>query len=400
VGSPISLAYACAYPLGVVGIIVSTIALKHLCRVDLKHEQEDLDNEADLMHAKPYAFHLEVYNESLVGKNLAQIRSFMNRPFVCSRIRKNGVVSSPEANTVIELHDQLLIVSSEENADAITAFIGRRIEVDWEHQTETEPMISRRILVTRSEINGKHIADIHFRSLHGVTVTRINRSGIDLFARPNLVLQVGDRVTVVGYEDAVGRVASVLGNSMKRLNHPNIVTLFIGILLGVFLGSLPWPSGMATPLKLGLAGGPLIVAILIGAFGYKLKLVTYTTASANLMLREVGITLFLASVGIKAGPDFLRTVMDGDGFTYVWCGFLITTVPILVAGLLARYVYKMNYFTLMGVIAGSTTDPPALAFAGQSAGNDGPSVGYSTVYPLAMFLRILTGQMIVLLLLG
>lgn len=398
--NPISLAYACAYPLGVVGIILSTIALRYICRVDLKKEEEDLNNESDIMHAKPFLYHLEVHNESIHGKSISQVQSFLNRPFVCSRIRKNGEVSIPDGNTPLELNDQLFIVSSEEDADAITAFIGKRVEVDWDSTEKDEPMISRRIIVTRSEINGKRIADMHFRSLHGITVTRVNRSGIDLFARPNLVLQVGDRVMCVGHKEAVERMAERLGNSMVRLNHPNIVTIFIGILLGVFLGSLPLPSGMATPLKLGIAGGPLIVAILIGAFGYKLKLVTYTSQGANLMLREVGIVLFLASVGIKAGPEFFNTVVHGDGITYVWCGFLITVLPILIAGVIARYVFKINYFTLMGLIAGSNTDPPALAFSNQSAGNDGPSVGYSTVYPLSMFLRILTGQLIVLLLLG
>lgn len=400
-GNPISLAYACAYPLGVVGIILSTIALRYICRVDLKKEEEDLDSDADIQHAKPFIFHLEVHNESLVGKTLGQVRAFLNRPFVCSRIRKkDGEVSIPDNSTVLELGDQLFVTSSEEDVDAITAFIGVRVEVDWEHQKQEQPMISRRIIVTKSEINGKRVADMHFRSLFGVSVTRVNRSGIDLFARPNLVLQVGDRVTVVGYADAVNRVANALGNSMVRLNHPNIVTIFVGILLGVLLGSVPFPSGMATPLKLGIAGGPLIVAILIGAFGYKLKLVTYTTASANLMVREIGITLFLASVGIKAGPEFFHTVVHGNGLTYVWCGFLVTVIPILVAGIIARYVFKINYFTLMGLIAGANTDPPALAFSNQSAGNGGPSVGYSTVYPLSMFLRILSGQMIVLLLLG
>lgn len=401
-GEPISLAYACAYPLGVVGIILSTIALRYICRVDLKQEEEDLDSDADIQHAKPFIYHLEVHNESLVGKTLGQVRAFLNRPFVCSRIcrKADGEVSIPDNTTVLQLGDQLFITSSEEDVDAITAFIGIRVEVDWEHQKQEQPMISRRIIVTKSEINGKRVADMHFRSLYGVSVTRVNRAGVDLFARPNLVLQVGDRVTVVGYADAVGRVADHLGNSMARLNHPNIVTIFVGILLGVLLGSVPFPSGMATPLKLGIAGGPLIVAILIGAFGYKLKLVTYTTASANLMVREIGITLFLASVGIKAGPEFLNTVVHGNGLTYVWCGFLVTVIPILIAGIVARYVFKINYFTLMGLIAGANTDPPALAFSNASAGNGGPSVGYSTVYPLSMFLRILTGQMIVLILLG
>ena len=346
-------------------------------------------------------YHLEVHNEAIVGKKLVQIKDFMSRPFVCSRIMHDGVVTIPGADTTFALGDQLFMVSTEEDADAITAFIGKRVEVDWEHQIQEEPMVSRRILVTKPDINGKFLADMHFRSLYGVTVTRVNRSGVDLFARPNLVLQVGDRVMVVGKKDAVERVAGVLGNSLVRLNHPNIATIFIGIFLGILVGSLPvFIPGMPTAVKLGLAGGPLVVSILIGRFGYKIKLVTYTSQSANLMLREIGIVLFLASVGISAGNRFVETVVHGDGLLYVGCGFLITVLPILITGIVARFRYKVNYFMLMGLIAGSNTDPPALAFSNQTAGNDGPSVGYSTVYPLVMFLRILTGQVIILTFLG
>ena len=259
------------------------------------------------------------------------------------------------------------------------------------------PLVSRRILVTKSEINGKKLGSMHFRSIYGVNVTRVNRSGMDLFADPNLILQVGDRVMVVGQEDAIQRVAHVLGNQLKRLDTPNIVTIFIGIFLGIVLGSLPIAfPGMPTPVKLGLAGGPLVVAILIGRFGHKMKLVTYTTMSANLMLREIGIALFLASVGIEAGEHFVQTVVEGDGLLYVGYGFLITVIPLLIVGIFARLYCKTNYFTLMGLIAGSTTDPPALAYANQVSDNDAPAVGYSTVYPLAMFMRILAGQMILL----
>ena len=258
-------------------------------------------------------------------------------------------------------------------------------------------MVSRRILITKSEINGKKLGDLHFRALYGVNITRVNRSGVDLFADPHLTLQVGDRVMVVGQQDAVERVANVLGNSLKRLDHPNIVTIFVGIFLGILLGSIPIAfPGMPTPVKLGLAGGPLVVAILIGRFGYKLHLVTYTTMSANLMLREIGIVLFLASVGIEAGANFVNTVVDGDGAMYVGYGFLITVVPLLIIGTIARLYYKVNYFTLMGLLAGST-DPPALAYSNQVSNNDAPAVGYSTVYPLTMFLRIISGQLILLL---
>lgn len=394
-GEPIALGYACAYPLGVIGIIGATIAIRYLFRISLTKEDEQIKaQDADTKH-KPHIMHLEVRNESINGKTLLQVKDFLGRPFVCSRIRHEGHVTIPNHETVFYTGDQLFIVCSEEDAEAIVAFIGKEIQVDWEKQDM--PMVSRRILVTKSDINGKKLGSMHFRSMYGVNVTRINRSGMDLFADPNLVLQVGDRVMVVGQQDAVERVAGVLGNQLKRLDTPNIVTIFVGIFLGIVLGSLPIAfPGMPTPVKLGLAGGPLVVAILIGRFGHKMKLVTYTTMSANLMLREIGIVLFLASVGIEAGEHFVQTVIHGDGLLYVGYGFLITVIPLLIIGAVARLYCKVNYFTLMGLIAGSNTDPPALAYANQVSGNDAPSVGYSTVYPLSMFLRIIAGQMILL----
>ena len=396
-GPQIALGYACAYPLGVVGIIGSIIAIRYLFRINLAKEEEELKNQdAEHMKHKPHLMSLEVRNESIDGTRLIQVKDFLGRPFVCSRIRHEGHVSIPNHETEFHMGDQVFIVCSEEDAEAIIAFIGKEIQVDWEKQDM--PMVSRRILITKSDINGKKLGDMHFRSMFGVNITRVNRSGMDLFADPHLTLQVGDRVMVVGQQDAVERVASVLGNSLKRLDHPNIVTIFVGIFLGILLGSLPIAfPGMPTPVKLGLAGGPLVVAILIGRFGYKLHLVTYTTMSANLMLREIGIVLFLASVGIEAGANFVHTVVEGDGLLYVGYGFLITVIPLLIIGAIARLYYKVNYFTLMGLIAGSNTDPPALAYSNQASNNDAPAVGYSTVYPLTMFLRILAGQMILLL---
>ena len=394
-GPQIALGYACAYPLGVVGIIGSIIAIRYIFRVNMAKEEESLKIQSGDAHHKPHMMSLEVRNESISGKTLIEIKEFLGRQFVCSRIRHEGHVSIPNHETIFNMGDQLFIVCSEEDAPAITVFIGKEVELDWEKQDL--PMVSRRILVTKPEINGKTLGSMHFRSMYGVNVTRINRSGMDLFADPNLVLQVGDRVMVVGQQDAVERVAGVLGNQLKRLDTPNIVTIFVGIFLGILLGSLPIAfPGMPTPLKLGLAGGPLVVAILIGRFGHKLHLVTYTTMSANLMLREIGIVLFLASVGIDAGANFVQTVVEGDGLLYVGCGFLITVIPLLIIGAIAILYYKVNYFTLMGLIAGSNTDPPALAYANQTTSGDAPAVGYSTVYPLSMFLRILTGQMILL----
>ena len=395
-GPQIALGYACAYPLGVVGIIGSIIVIRYLFRINLAKEEEELKNQdAEHMKHKPHLMSLEVRNESIDGKRLIQVKDFLGRPFVCSRIRHEGHVSIPNHETEFHMGDQVFIVCSEEDAEAIIAFIGKEVQVDWEKQDM--PMVSRRILITKSDINGKKLGDMHFRSMFGVNITRVNRSGMDLFADPHLTLQVGDRVMVVGQQDAVERVASVLGNSLKRLDHPNIVTIFVGIFLGILLGSLPIAfPGMPTPVKLGLAGGPLVVAILIGRFGYKLHLVTYTTMSANLMLREIGIVLFLASVGIEAGANFVHTVVEGDGLLYVGYGFLITVIPLLIIGAIARLYYKVNYFTLMGLIAGSTTDPPALAYSNATAGNDAPSVGYATVYPLTMFLRVLTAQLLIL----
>ncbi len=396
-GPQIALGYACAYPLGVVGIIGSIIAIRYIFRVNLSKEEEALQNQDnEIQKRKPHLLSLEVRNEAIANKSIIQIKDLLGRPFVCSRIRHDGHVSIPNQKTVFHLGDEVFIVCSEEDTEATIALIGKEIKVDWEKQDM--PMVSRRILITKSEINGKKLGDLHLRGLYGVNITRVNRSGVDLFANPELTLQMGDRVMVVGQQDTVEQVAHLLGNSLKRLDHPNIITIFVGIFLGILLGSIPLVfPGMPTPVKLGLAGGPLVVAILIGRFGYKLHLVTYTTMSANLMLREIGIVLFLASVGIEAGANFVNTVVDGDGLMYVGYGFLITIIPLLIIGTIGRLYYKINYFTLMGLLAGSTTDPPALAYANQAAGNDAPAVGYSTVYPLTMFLRIISGQLILLL---
>ena len=401
-GPQIAMGYACAYPLGVMGIILSMILIRLICRIDLNKEEEEIKRgEEANPHLKPFFLNLEVHNEALQGKTVLQVRNFLARDFVCSRIMKSdGCVYIPNANTVLEINDKMFIVCAEDDSEAIITFIGPEVtDVNWDDAGKTEkPMVSRRILVTQSNINGKTLGELHFSSMYGVNVTRVNRSGMDLFASRQLTLQVGDRVMVVGPQDAVERVAGLLGNQLKRLDHPNIVTIFIGILCGILFGSLPFAiPGIPTPIKLGLAGGPLIISILIGRFGHKVKLVTYTTMSANLMLREVGLALFLASVGIKAGGSFVQTVVEGDGLLYVGIGFLITIIPLIIMGIVARWRHKLNYYTLMGLIAGSNTDPPALAYANQVSSNDAPAVGYSTVYPLSMFLRILTAQLLILL---
>lgn len=392
----IASGYACAYPLGVLGIIGATIAIKYIFGIKLDKEEEQLTKEEEEDDSvKPHFMNLEVTNLYLEGKTLAQVHNFLNRDFVCSRILHEGHVSIPNGRTVFHIGDKLFVVCTESDAEAIIAFIGPTIEVDWKKQDE--PMVSKRVIVTRSAINGKTLGQMHFSSAYGVNVTRVTRQGIDLFASPSLSFQVGDRIMVVGPEDAVNRVAAVMGNSIKRLDAPNIATIFVGVFIGILFGCIPIAiPGIPVPIKLGIAGGPLIIAILIGRYGYKLHLVTYTTTSANMMLREIGLMMFLASVGIKAGDGFLETVIQGDGLKYVYTGFFITIIPIFIIGIIARKKYKFNYFTIMGMIAGTYTDPPALAYANSICSKEAPAVGYSTVYPLSMFLRIFTAQIIVL----
>ena len=396
-GAPqIASAYACAYPLGVLGIIGATILIRYICKVKLEKEEEELvAMDETKANKKPYKMHLEVTNKYLEGKTLLQVHDFLNRDFVVSRLVHNGELCIPNRDTVFHLGDQMLIVCAEADQEAIMAFIGPKLDIDFEQSDQ--PLVSKRILITNPSINGKTLASMHFSSVHGVNVTRITRHGLDLFASASLPMQVGDKIMVVGPEDAVDRVANKMGNSIRRLNAPNIATIFVGIILGIIFGSLPVAiPGMPVPLRLGIAGGPLIIAILIGRYGYKIHLVTYTTTSANMMLREIGLVLFLASVGIKAGVNFFETVVEGDGLLYVLTGFLITVIPILIVGPIARIRYKFNYFTIMGMIAGTYTDPPALAYANSVCSKEAPAIGYSTVYPLSMFLRIFTAQIVVL----
>ena len=394
----IASGYACAYPLGVLGIIGATIAIRFITGTKLADEEEELrEAEAEDPHAKPHQMHLKVNNTYLAGRTVEQINEFLNRDVVFSRLMHEGKVSIPSSQDVLEMGDEVLVVCAEADAEAIQAFIGPEIEMAWEEEDSNQPMISRRIVVTNSSMNGKTLGKMHFSSVYGVTVTRISRQGMDVFASRNYRFQVGDKILVVGPKDNVSRIAEMMGNSVKRLDHPNIATIFIGIIVGILFGSIPFAiPGMPVPMKLGIAGGPLIIAILIGRFGHRMKLNTYTTTSANMMLREIGLVLFLASVGIKAGANFWHTVVQGDGLLYVATGFIITIVPILIVGVIARLKFKFNYFTLMGMIAGTCTDPPALAYANSICSREAPAIGYSTVYPLSMFLRIFTAQLIVL----
>ena len=398
----IALGYAVAYPLGVIGIILSIILIKYIFRVSFDKENEQLNSE-DSSHtneAKPIS--LIVKNPAIFNKTVAELSNLLeHRDFVISRVWRdsNKQIEIASANTVLQENDKVFVITTETDAETIKTFIGEEIDMERKQWIRMESQfINRRILITKPELNGKRLGQLKLRKLYGINITRINRAGVDLVAKPGLTLQVGDRVNVVGTETAVSNVEKVLGNSMKRLNEPNLITIFVGIALGIVLGSIPISfPGIPQPVKLGLAGGPLVVAILISRFGYHYKLITYTTQSANLMLREIGITLFLACVGISAGDGFVDTIVNNGGFAWIGYGFIITFVPLMIIGCIGRYFCKVNYFTLMGLIAGSTTDPPALAYSNATAGNDAPSVGYATVYPLTMFLRVLTAQVLILL---
>ena len=397
-GVEIASGYACAYPLAVLGVIMVPMIVKLICRIKDNEENDQLANLEQVdTSQKPKRQYIEMQNDRLAGKTIIELRRLINREFICSRIMHEGQVVTPHRDTVVNIGDQLCIVSSEDDADAISTILGSLVEVEWDSVKGSEPLVSRRIVVTKEKLNGKTLGEMHLGSIYDVTITRVVRSGTELFASASLILQVGDRLTVVGKESSVAAVAQRVGNEMKRLDTPNIATLFIGILVGVLFGSIPFAiPGIPTPMKLGLAGGPLIVAILISRFGYKLGLVTYTKASANMMLREVGIALFLASVGIKSGASFFETVTSGDGLIYMLGGLLITVIPVFIVALIARKRYNMNYFSILGIVAGASTNPPALAFANSQTEHDAPAVAYSTVYPLTMFLRILTAQLMVL----
>lgn len=395
----IAMGYAVAYPLGVIGIILVYMLLRGLFRVNYEKETEAAQHRAAEKMARATHVSLQVENPAIFGKTIRDVSHLTGKRFVVSRVlHVNSALEIGNAETVLEQGDKLLVIAAVQDMAAVTAMIGSRIEMhraDW--QKLDAKMVSRRVMVTRSELNGKLLGELEIPAAYGVNFTRVNRAGLDLVAHPELALQVGDRVTVVGPEANIAGVEKLLGNSMKRLREPNLVTIFIGIFLGVAVGSIPFAfPGVPQPVKLGLAGGPLIVAILISRFGPSFKLVTYTTASANLMLREIGITLFLAAVGLGAGEGFVDTVVNGGGLIWVWYGFLITVIPLFLVGVIARLFFKMNYFTLIGMVAGSMTDPPALAFSNEQTSTDLPAVAYSTVYPLVMFLRVLSAQLLII----
>lgn len=396
VSQQMSMGYAAAYPLGVIGIILTMILLKAFFKIDLDKEAQEIENDRKSSELAPHRVTFKVTNEMISGLSVQKLHTIISQNFVISRIEKpDGHTIIPTSKDELEVGDIVLVICSEQDEEIFQRFIGPNIDKTWE--MEEGPVVSRRVVVTRTEYNGIKLGSMRLHSAYQLNVTRVNRAGLDLVASPSLRLQMGDRLTVVGKLDDINNLARKLGNSLKRLDEPNLITMFIGIFLGIIVGSIPLQfSGMSVPMELGLAGGPLVVAILISAYGHKFHLVTYTNSAANLLLREIGICLFLASVGIAAGKDFAATVFNVRGVTWVGYGFVITIVPLLVTSIIARAKYKMNYFSICGLMSGNYTDPPALAYGNKIANNGAPSVAYSTVYPLTMFMRVVAAQVIIL----
>ncbi len=386
-----AMGYAAAYPLGVIGIIVAMFVIKGVFRINVNDEISKINAEQEAAQQAPHINTFEVTNPLLDGKSLYDLHDLLKCEFVISRMMDaDGTFYIPNSETRLRVGEKLYTVLSPADEDRFRSVVGPTVEMDWE--TVPSQVVSRRIVITKSKYNGVAIGSLKLRAGYNLNATRVNRAGVDLLAEPGLRLQMGDRLTVVGALDDIDRLAHRLGNSLKRLNQPNIITIFVGIMLGIILGSINVGFGM----KLGLAGGPLIVAILLSRFGYKLKLVTYTSTSASLLMRELGICLFLASVGISSGAGFAQTVFNLTGMWWVIWGFIITFLPLVIVGAIARGVYKINYLTIMGLFSGGYTDPPALAYANGSTGSDSPAVAYSTVYPLTMFLRVVAAQALIL----
>lgn len=389
-----AMGYAAAYPLGVIGIILSMLLIKAIFKIRTEDEIRAIEDEIEASQQKPLVLSFEVTNKLIDGKNLLELHQILHSDFIISRLMgQDGKVVIPTSKTELHVGDKIFVVMAPTDEMKFQGVIGHKIEMsesDWE--AVQSQIYSRRIVVTQSKYNGVPLGSLRLHTAYSLNCTRVNRAGVDLIASPNLRLQMGDRLVVVGDLNDIERLSVRLGNSMKRLNHPNLITIFVGIMFGIILGSINVGFGM----KLGLAGGPLVVAILLSRFGYKFKLVTYTSSSASLLMRELGICLFLASVGISSGRGFADTVFNTTGMWWVIWGFIITFVPLMVVGCIARGVYKINFLTIMGLVSGGCTDPPALAYANNSTGSDAPAVAYSTVYPLTMFLRVVAAQALIL----
>jgi putative transport protein len=392
----IASGYAMAYPLGVVGIITALLAMRWFFHIKLDKEEERVVAESTAQKEIEF-IDILLANPQVEGAHIRELSQLCHMNLIVSRlVRPNGEDELPDVDTILHVGDRIRVVVDKENEKSVL-LLGMETSLPTNEKAHAH-LVSRHVVVTKPELNGKRIGDLNVRATYHVSITRIRRAGIELLATRDLYLQLGDRITVVGEERAVDKVEKLFGNSTKRLDIPNLASIFLGLALGVAAGVLPiMLPGLAQPFKLGIAGGSLIVAILMSCFGPKMHIVTYTTSSANLMIREIGIAMFLAAVGFGAGKTFLPTLLEGG---YVWIGYgvIITLLPLLLVGLIARWWLKLDYFSLMGLLAGSTTNPPALAYATTvSSANDRAAVAYSTVYPLTMFLRVLTGQLMILL---
>ena len=395
----IAMGYAVAYPLGVVGIVMSIVVIKGLFRMNMDKELETATGSSADTTKMATKYSVGIKNAAIFGKTIEELHSFIDKDFVVSRLcRESGKVEIPASTTKLLEGDKLLVISVEANKESIVAFFGELLDMTSDEWMEMDShMATRKIVVTKHKVNGKTLGELKVRSVFGVNVTRVNRAGVDLVAAPDLELQIGDRVLAVGDDQKLDSFAKMLGNSAKQLREPNLLAIFLGIAVGVVFGSIPFMlPGMPQPVKMGLAGGPLIIAILISRFGYKFNIVTYTTLSANMMLREVGISLFLAAVGIASGEGFVDTVVNKGGFAWIGYGVIITLVPMLAGAAIGRFVFKFNYFQLMGLISGSGTNPSGLAYSNSVSPINQQAVSYATVYPLVMFLRVLTPQILIL----
>lgn len=391
----LGLGYAVAYPFGVVGIILTMLILRKANHINVNKELELFNEKQHPSETLPERLSITITNPNVFNKTIAEISGLLHSELVISRVFHNGELYSPISENVIYPNDIILVVARKGILPKVVEQLGTVSEIDLSNKPGV--LISRQVLVTNKSTLGKSLGSLRYRTKYNINITRVYRSGIELLAVPDLKLQMGDKLTIVGDEKSIEKVATRLGNSIKRLNEPNIIPIFLGILLGVILGSIPLLiPGIPNPVKLGLAGGPLIVAILLSKYGYKFSLVSYTTPSANLMLREIGIVLFLASVGITSGQKFIPTLLSGDGFIWMGYGAIITLVPILIVGSISRHILKRNYFEICGLLSGSMTDPPALAYANSIAQNEAPAIAYATVYPLVMFMRILVAQLMIL----
>ena len=391
----IGLGYAVAYPFGVLGIIMTMLIVRKTLNIKVKDELDRYEREQHPVESLPERISIIVTNPEMFGKSIREITCIIGAGMVISRVLHKRDLIAANSDTVIHENDIILVVTRKGNIQTIVEKIGTLSEMDL--AAKSGSLVSRRILVTNKEVFGKKLGSLRLRTRYNINITRIYRSGLELVASPELRLQMGDKLTVVGDEDSLAKVTGELGNSIKRLDEPNIIPIFIGILLGVLLGSIPFRfPGIVHPIKLGLAGGPLIVAILLSRYGYKLHLVSYATPSANLMLREIGIVLFLASVGIVSGEKLIPALISGEGFAWMGYGAVITILPLFLTGFFARLALKRNYLEVCGLLAGSMTDPPALAFANGIAQSEAPAIAYATVYPLVMFLRIFVAQILIL----